>query len=716
MQAAKLAGPATLSASGALLFVSLFFGDATSNGRLFWIGAFALVAAAIGLAVGPVPVPRRAGLAVSRAVRRARRLDRPDDVVVDRPRPLVGGVRPDPRVRRLPGARPARRTIVRGRHGRWQAGLAVLVGLVLAWSLAGKVVPSLFPDGARVARLRNPVGYWNSLALVAATAVPLGLWLARRRAGTGGSSGRRERCSLYLAELVVVLTYSRAGIAVAALAALAWLALSRERLESLVVLVLATPVAALVALWAFSRPAITDDLQPYADRVDDGAWFGVLLCVGAAVVCAVAFAIGGLAVSEERRRAYTMRLGAVLAVVALAAVAAVLVRNGGAIADEFRGTPGKEVTQDPTRLAELSSSNRWTWWKEAWSLFEDAPAGGKGAATFEIARRGIRSGSIVTTEPHDLPIQFLAETGVVGFLLLLGLIGAGVTASISALRRAGPERGAVAALAIGVGAYAVHSLVDIHWDFVAVSAPAFFSLGVLAGLGAALAPASTSRGNRGGRGCGGSALLAHSPVRLHTSRRLRLRRDRGRPDRAGAFRRAVCPLAEPALDRPLAGARRRGSRKARRGGRPRAGTARPSTSSPRTRAPGTRSVPSSSSPAATARRCTTSIAHTGSTPTGLRAGQAACSTRRARRSKDARPVPGTGGSRARCRQNRCQSPVWARQPGVATGSPRISTSWAPWSCFGVSPSSGETPPEFRSCVRRTASLRRPGLYWTSVRA
>jgi tetratricopeptide (TPR) repeat protein len=30
----------------------------------------------------------------------------------------------------------------------------------------------------------------------------------------------------------------------------------------------------------------------------------------------------------------------------------------------------------------------------------------------------------------------------------------------------------------------LHSLVDIHWEFVAVGAPAFFSLGVLVGLGA----------------------------------------------------------------------------------------------------------------------------------------------------------------------------------------------------------------------------------------
>ena len=62
------------------------------------------------------------------------------------------------------------------------------------------------------------------------------------------------------------------------------LALDRDRLETLATLVIATPVAGLVALWAFSRPALTDDLQPYASRVNDGAWFGVLLCVGAAVV------------------------------------------------------------------------------------------------------------------------------------------------------------------------------------------------------------------------------------------------------------------------------------------------------------------------------------------------------------------------------------------------------------------------------------------------
>jgi tetratricopeptide (TPR) repeat protein len=483
MQPPTLAGRATLLAAAALLGTALFFGDGTSNGRLFWIGSLAVIAAAVITVAGGIPVPRGAGLAtlVLLAALAAwvgvtlwwsiapdlswAALDR---VLVYAAFALLGLL-----ATRVP--QPARTAA---------AGLAVLLGLVLAWALLGKVIPSLFPDGARVARLRNPVGYWNSLALVAATAVPFGLWLAcSRRLHPAARAG--GALLVYLAELVVVLTYSRAGIAVAALAALAWLAIDRDRLEALGTLVIATPVAGLVALWVFSRPALTDDLQPYASRVNDGAWFGVFLCVGAAVVVVVGYLAAGRDVSAERRRSLTRALGTIVLVTAVVAVAAVGVTKGGKILDEFRSTKTAEVTQTPNRLADLSSSNRWTWWKEAWRLFEDAPAGGKGAATFEVARRAIRTGSVVTTEPHDLPLQFLAETGIVGFLLLLGLAGTGAAAAVTAVRRAGSvERPAAVALAIAAGAFVLHSLVDIHWEFVAAGAPAFFSLGVLVGLGA----------------------------------------------------------------------------------------------------------------------------------------------------------------------------------------------------------------------------------------
>jgi hypothetical protein len=481
MQAAKLAGPATLLASGALLFVSLFFGEGVSDGRLFWIGALTLLALGAAVALGPVPVPGKLGIAclfclfalacwVGLTMAWSIAPDR-SWIAFDRALVYLAFAVLGLLSTRIP--RPAR-TVA--------AGLAATVGLVLLWALAGKVVPALFPGGARVARLRNPIGYWNSLALVAATAVPLGLWLASSRRHRRAIRGAGA-VLVYLAELVVVLTYSRAGIAVAVVVALAWLVLAHNRLESLTTIVLTTSVAGPVVLWAFTRPAITDDLQPYANRVNDGAWFGVILCGGAALVAGVAYVAAGVEVPIVRRRAYTRRMAALLAVAAVVGLAFVLATKGGQILDEFRTTQS-QVSQSKTRFAELSSSNRWTWWKEAWTLFGDARVEGKGAATFEIARRDIRDSAIVTTEPHNLPLQFLSETGVIGFLLLLGLGSAAAAAIGSTVPRLeGAERGAALALTIGGGAYALHVLVDIDWEFAAVSAPAFFVLGVLLGLG-----------------------------------------------------------------------------------------------------------------------------------------------------------------------------------------------------------------------------------------
>ena len=140
------------------------------------------------------------------------------------------------------------------------------------------MIPSLFPDGARVARLRNPVAARNSLALVAAgrdAARPLGrLAPASRRGRAAGA------VLVYLAELVVVSHLFACRIAVAVVAALAWVVFERDRLEAYVALFGASLAAGLVLLWTFTRPALTDDLQPYSDRVNDGSLVGILVLIG----------------------------------------------------------------------------------------------------------------------------------------------------------------------------------------------------------------------------------------------------------------------------------------------------------------------------------------------------------------------------------------------------------------------------------------------------
>jgi tetratricopeptide (TPR) repeat protein len=160
---------------------------------------------------------------------------------------------------------------------------------------------------------------------------------------------------------------------------------------------------------------------------------------------------------------------------------AILAANAGRVADEFRGG---EVANDPARLGSLSSNNRLAWWREARSIFEAQPVTGAGANTFEVARKRYRENASAVSQPHSVPLQFLAGTGLVGLALFLALVAAAGAAAVGALRRLdGHERDAGAALAVALALWLVHALVDYDWDFVAVTGPALFAAGVLAAAG-----------------------------------------------------------------------------------------------------------------------------------------------------------------------------------------------------------------------------------------
>ncbi|MER3408852.1 MAG: hypothetical protein C4306_01830 [Thermoleophilia bacterium] len=486
----RAAGLSLLGGSGALLALSLFYGGGTSQDRLFWIGAAASLLAGLGVAGSELGATGRirldgqgrAALALGLAFLAWSGAGLGWSIAPDRTwaflnRGLVYlaffalGLL-------VAAASPRARTAT-------ALGLATLLLGVVGWALLGKVFPGLFPDGGRVARLRSPVGYWNALAFLCALAFPLGLWVVtdRRRPGPVRAAGS---LLLYLAAVALVLTFSRGGLVVAAVAVLLWLWATEERLESLGALVAATVPAAAVAGWATTRAGLVDDLQPSPVRAADGRWLALVLVLGAVVALALSYAADR---SIERldpasRRAWGPRLGGALLAVALAGAVAYAAASGGPERwlDEFRGSG--EVSQGSARLAELSSNNRWSWWQEAWTIFLRHPGQGTGAGTFEIARRPLRQSDVVTTEPHNLALQALAEMGMVG--LSLGL--AASLAALAACRRAltclhGEERRAGLALATVVPLYLLHALFDIDWDLVATSAPAFFVAGVLLGSG-----------------------------------------------------------------------------------------------------------------------------------------------------------------------------------------------------------------------------------------
>ncbi|HUQ23147.1 MAG TPA: O-antigen ligase family protein [Gaiellaceae bacterium] len=364
-----------------------------------------------------------------------------------------------------------------------RVALGVLVaslGAASVWALAGKAIPALFPDGGRTARLRDPIGYWNALGLAADMLLVLALQLAaagRSRAAVAGGA-----LLAYAAGVAVLLAASRAGVAAALLGVGLLIWLRRDRVHVALLALAALLPAGALAAWAFSRPALVDDGYPRADRVADGTWFGLLLVAGGCLVALAALELRRRPLSPPVRRVVARTLG-VLAVLAVLGAAGGAIANVGRIADEFRGG---EVTNSPDRFRSLSSNNRLEWWSEAWDIFTADPLVGAGANTFEVARKRYREAASPVTEPHSVPLQFLAGLGLVGAALFAALVAAATMAAVAARRRLqGEERDAAAALSVALALWLAHALVDYDWDFVAVTGPALFAAGALASAGRA---------------------------------------------------------------------------------------------------------------------------------------------------------------------------------------------------------------------------------------
>jgi len=363
--------------------------------------------------------------------------------------------------------------------------LSLVIGATLAWALVAKAVPALDPDGDRVARLREPVGYWNALALLADIAIVLGLWLGTERAHRRGIRVLGALL-VYAATLALLLTLSRAGVVVGVGVLVLWLAIGQERMLSGLLLVASAGPAILVGAWAFTRPALTEDVATRSDRVADGTVFGVLALVGAVIVVGlVALGLRRTLEAGTRRRVGSALI-ALAVVIIVAAGAAVSVSAADALSSS---RDCSEVANDPSRLGSLDPNLRLCWWDEALDIYAHHGLEGAGAGSFEVARKRFREDARNVVQPHSVPLQHLADGGVAGLGLFVALVLTATLACVCALRRlSGTEHAAAAALVAAPFAYLVHALVDYNWDFLAVTAPTMLALGVLAGAGRDSAP------------------------------------------------------------------------------------------------------------------------------------------------------------------------------------------------------------------------------------
>ena len=493
---------AASAAAGALVFCALFFANGFDEAPLVWIGALALAAAVVPasaalLGLAPAVGLDRAGAAFLGCL---------VGLTVWAGASTLWSLSPDRSWGytnlTLAYTAFALAGIVLGAWLRRPASsgaraAAALLGVLYGWALLAKCVPALYGDYGRVARLRAPVGYWNELALLGAAGVPVALWLAapptRRPAARAAGA-----VLLYAAAVVTLMTYSRVGVVIAVLAAVGWTLLARDRVESIAAAVVAACAGGAVFAIALSLPGITGDGEPRALRAHDGALFALALVAGAAAVAGAALGLARLEarrpLSAARRRALERAAAVVAVALAVAAVAA-SAAFAHRIWSEFANPPTSQISSGSGRALSLNSSNRWRWWVEEWQAFTEHPLAGTGAGTFQLTDLRLRQSALVTTtEPHNTPLQFLGELGIVGLLLYLGAAVAAAVGIVSAWRRAsGEERAGVAALGLAVAAFFAHGVVDMDWNFVAVCGPFLLVAGLLLGRPARVAEGAPAR-------------------------------------------------------------------------------------------------------------------------------------------------------------------------------------------------------------------------------
>ncbi len=365
------------------------------------------------------------------------------------------------------------------------------------YGLAGKIIPGVevlgvsFNHTSQASRLRAPLEYWNALALVMVLAIPIALRMTT-------DATRRDPArllgifSLFVLVVCLGMTYSRGGILAFLAVVTVVTLLGGQRLRGLAVIAVTIVAAIPVLGLSFSRPALKGLYVPLDERVPDGILLGL---VAAGSILALLIAGWGMLRLEERTAWDAERTQLVWRGLAATAVILFVMLLGSIAA--YDGGPGewaddawakftetaKDNTSDPARLVSSNSGNRWVWWKEAAGAWSDKPLQGWGAGSFAVTHKMYRDVELPVVQPHNMPLQFLAETGIVGALLVAGGLGFLLFCALERVRAmaSGRERDIAVALFAGAIGWVVHGLVDWDWDIPGVTVPALIFLGVLVG-------------------------------------------------------------------------------------------------------------------------------------------------------------------------------------------------------------------------------------------
>jgi O-antigen ligase len=342
-----------------------------------------------------------------------------------------------------------------------------------------------------IPRLQQPFGYWNALALFVAMAVPMALALCIDRT----RSPQLRLAALVGIELMfltIAFTYSRGGLVALVVALGVALTLGGGRLRGLLWLGVALAATILPMVLGLVSHSLNTAHVSLSQRSSTGAELA-----GVVVVSVIALVLAGgrvltleerVQITPARARRIARGLLGIVALAVLVALAVVTFSHRGLTGTfshavhSFTASRGANDT-NPNNLLSADSGNRWVWWKEAVGAFSARPLGGWGAGSFPVVHLLYRRNDLGVLQPHSVPLQYLAETGLIGALLAIGAFLALATAALRIVQRLAPgrERLVAAALLGAVAAYGVHACYDWDSDIPGVTLPMLVFAGALVG-------------------------------------------------------------------------------------------------------------------------------------------------------------------------------------------------------------------------------------------
>ena len=342
--------------------------------------------------------------------------------------------------------------------------------------------------------LDYPLGYRNANAAffagVALTALGVG---ARRGAPLPGAlaAGLAALC-LGLA----VLSQSRGSVPAFAIGLLVLFAFSAERLRLMAL------VACVAAPLAIAFPTLLEPFSVAEDGVGAGAELRdatqVSIAAAAAAAIAALVALAALDHAAARvqpsLRARRSIAGGITALLVAGAVAFVVAVGSPVswISDQVPASFSETRDSGDSRFLYTGGRNRTDFWRVSIDAAAGSPLAGEGSGAFRQVYALERRSRELPLDAHSLPLETLAELGVIGLALLLLPVVAGFVA-IRRSARLGPQAAAIAAAAFGTGAYYLaHTSIDWLWSFPGLIAPAIALIGI-ASAPAARSPSVVSR-------------------------------------------------------------------------------------------------------------------------------------------------------------------------------------------------------------------------------